>query len=401
MRIFISAGEPSGDLHAANLIEALRARCPSAEFVGFGGPRCAAAGATLLFPLADLAVMGITQVLLRIGTFLKLLRQADRMFREQPPDVVVLVDYPGFNFWMARKARARGIKVVFYIPPQLWAWAGHRVERMKRNVDLVLCGLAFEPDWYRSRGFEHAEFVGHPFFDETAERILDGDFLLGQSARGGPIVAILPGSREGEIHRNGLTLLKAASALSARRPDTRFLITCFKPTHAERMTDLMRDNHIHIANFEIHSQRTPEIIRIADLAWAVSGSVSLELMAEALPTCIVYKVNPLYRRIARWVLQVPYITLVNLLAGREVLPEFLTSGDVSADLAAWAEYRLSQPEERARDSAELAALRDRVAMPGASRRAADRILALLGSERGAPLPGPHARAAIKEPRTET
>lgn len=214
-------------------------------------------------------------------------------------------------------------------------------------------------------------------------------------------MAILPGSREGEIHRNGLTLLNAASALSARRPDTRFLITCFKPAHAERMTDLMRDNHLSITNCEVHSQRTPEIIRVADLAWAVSGSVSLELMAEALPTCIVYKVNPLYRRIARWVLQVPYITLVNLLAGREVMPEFLTSGDVSADLAAWAEYRLSQPEERARDSAELAALRDRVAMPGASRRAAGRILALLGAERGAPLSGPHARAAIKEPKPET
>src|SRR5271156_5972342 len=164
MRIFISAGEPSGDLHGANLIQSLRQQRPDLEFIGFGGPRMEAAGARLLYPLCQLAVMWFLRVLLNATTFLKVLSQADRYFRHRRPDAVILIDYPGFHWWLARRARFHGIPVFYFVPPQLWAWAGWRVEKMRRFVDHVLCSLPFEEAWYAERGVK-ARYVGHPYFD--------------------------------------------------------------------------------------------------------------------------------------------------------------------------------------------------------------------------------------------
>ncbi len=152
MRIFISAGEPSGDLHAANLIGSLRRQYPDARFEGFGGERMTAAGAHLLYPLANLAVMWFLQVFLNIVTFIRLVFMADRHFRDHKPDAVVLVDYPGLHWWIAARAKARGIPVFYFVPPQIWAWAGWRVKKVRRSIDLVLCSLPFEPPWYHARG---------------------------------------------------------------------------------------------------------------------------------------------------------------------------------------------------------------------------------------------------------
>src|SRR5271165_900286 len=185
MRIFISAGEPSGDLHGANLIEALRARLPEAEFVGFGGPKMSEAGAKLLYPLVNLAIMWFLNVFLNILTFIRLIVRADRYFRDQKPDAVILIDYPGLHWWIAKRAKARGVPVFYFVPPQLWAWAGWRVKKVRRYVDQVLCSLPFEPAWYRARGVVDAVYVGHPYFDELADRPLDAAFLARQAAQGG------------------------------------------------------------------------------------------------------------------------------------------------------------------------------------------------------------------------
>ena len=149
MRIFISAGEPSGDLHAANLIHSLRRVYPDAQFDGFGGEKMAAAGANLRYPLVNLAVMWFLRVLLNIRTFFRLADQARDYFIRERPDAVVLIDYPGFHWHIAKRAKAAGIPVIYYVPPQLWAWAGWRIEKVKRTVDEVLCSLPFEPDWYK------------------------------------------------------------------------------------------------------------------------------------------------------------------------------------------------------------------------------------------------------------
>ena len=152
MRIFISAGEPSGDHHAANLIHALRRRLPDAEFVALGGPEVQKAGAQLLYPLIQLAVMWFGRVILNFHKFLAIGSLVDRHFANHRPDVVILIDYPGLHWWLAWCARVRGIPVFYYVPPQLWAWGGWRVKKVRKYVDHVLCSLPFEPDWYHDRG---------------------------------------------------------------------------------------------------------------------------------------------------------------------------------------------------------------------------------------------------------
>src|SRR5690348_3802762 len=154
MRLFVSAGEPSGDLHGANLIESLRRRQPNVQISGFGGERMAAAGCQLLYPLCDLALVGLIRVLVNVPRFRGILKLADRFFHEQRPDALVLIDYPGFHWWLARCARKHGVPVLYFIPPQLWAWGSWRVRKMRRLIDRVLCTLPFEEPWYRQRRSE-------------------------------------------------------------------------------------------------------------------------------------------------------------------------------------------------------------------------------------------------------
>ncbi|MFO0956781.1 MAG: lipid-A-disaccharide synthase [Isosphaeraceae bacterium] len=391
MRIFLSTGEPSGDLHAANLAEALRRRIPGAEFVGFGGPRLEAAGARLLYPLVELSVMWFLRVLLNLHVFLRLLREAEDYFREHRPDLVILIDYPGFNWLVAKRARRQGIPVVYYVPPQLWAWAGWRVKKVRRYVDLVLCSLPFEPAWYAERGVPGAEFVGHPYFDELAERVLDAGFLAAEAEKDGPMVAILPGSRTQEIERNLPIMLRAAERVGRERPDIRFGIACLREKHRELAKKVVARHPSLAANLEIHQGRTPELIRLAECCWSVSGSVGLELMVDALPSVVVYKVRRVDLLIARPFIQAKFISLVNLLADRELFPEYLTWRDVSEPMARQALTWLNHPLERAKAAQKLSALRDQVARPGASERAADRIISLLTSRETHPAyRGPHS-----------
>jgi lipid-A-disaccharide synthase len=378
MRLFLSAGEPSGDLHAANLIRAVRRRRPNVEFLGFGGPRMEEAGAEVLFPLVDLAIMWFGRVLLRLHRFVGVIVDADRVFRARRPDAVILIDYPGLHWWIAWRAKARRIPVFYYVPPQLWAWGGWRVKKVRTTVDLVLCSLPFEPAWYQARGVPQAVYVGHPYFDELAHRTLDDAFLAEQRARGGPVVAILPGSRTQEIHKNFGALLRAAARLAAHRPDVRFVVACLHDRHRDLVRELVAASGTELA-LEVHAARTPELIRLADVAWAVSGSVGLELMVEALPAVVLYTVRPFELWVARHFIKAKFISLVNLLADAEVMPEYLTGRDVSAALADWARRWLDDPAARAQVSSALAAVRDRVAVPGASDRAADRILAALAA----------------------
>jgi lipid-A-disaccharide synthase len=408
MRIFISAGEPSGDLHGANLIQTLRSRIPDAEFVGYGGPNIQEAGATLLYPLVNLAVMWFLNVFLNIITFVRLIIRADRYFRDARPDAVILIDYPGLHWWIAKRAKARGIPVFYYVPPQLWAWAGWRVKKVQKFVDLVLCSLPFEPAWYKARGVSQVEYVGHPYFDELSERELDEAFLAQATTAHGhiPLVAILPGSRTQELTRNLPIMVRAAAKLAQTRPATRFAVACLHERHRELAERIVKEN---VGNengsptpaIELYAARTPELIRLAEIAWAVSGSVSLELMMEALPTVILYKLNRFDLWIARPFIKAKYITLVNLLADTELMPEYLTERDVSDELVAWARSWLDDPKARGRVTANLAALRLVVAQPGASHRAAEKIVHWLRDHTSASsiataYRGPHEPAAFSE-----
>ncbi len=396
MTIFFSAGEPSGDLHGANLIRALCARRPEIQCVGYGGPRMAEAGCQLHADLTVLAVMWFLRALLNLHKFLALAGRADRYFRHHRPDAVVLIDYPGFNWWIARRAKAHGIPVFYYAPPQIWTWASWRVRKMRRFVDHVLCALPFEERWFRERGC-HATFVGHPYFDEVQQRQLDDAFVEKQRRQGGRLVTILPGSRTQEVEQNLRWFLKAAAIIHARLPETRFAVASFKPHQAEMARRLTAGCGLPI---EVHLRRTPELIEAAECCLAVSGSVSLELLYHRKPTVMLYWINRFAYFVQGFFRRVKYITLVNLLAGDELFPddlapydpaqpgadrvpfpEYLTCEDRSREIAEHVIEWLTDESKRQARIAQLTELRARVGHGGASRRAAEYILREL-----APLP---------------
>jgi lipid-A-disaccharide synthase len=366
MHLFISAGEPSGDLHGANLVRALRAREPGLRITGFGGQRMTAAGADLLFPLTDLAVMGVLRVLTNLRTFFRLGRQADNFFHTERPDAVVLIDYPGFNFALAKRAHAAGIPVYYFVPPQIWAWRTGRVKKIRRWCDTVLTALSFEDEWYRGRDVA-TEYVGHPYFDDLAAQKLDPAFLATQQARPGPVVSLLPGSRNMEVTANGPLLFAAARKIHTARPDARFLVASFNEPQAAMVRQMASGAGLPL---EVHVGRTPEVIELADACVAVSGSVGLEMLYRLKPSVVVYKIKPVHRLLMRWLVKVPFISLVNLLADDELYPEFPTTRDDSGAIAGHILRWLSDPAARAVTVGRLRALRDRVAVPGACERAA-------------------------------
>jgi lipid-A-disaccharide synthase len=390
MKIFFSVGEPSGDLHGANLIRRLRERGGAVECVGLGGPKMQQAGCRLLSDLTALAVMGFVRVLGKLPKFWTLLRLADRCFREERPDAVVLIDFPGFNWWIARRAKKHGIPVFYYGVPQMWAWAGWRVRKMRRLVDHVLCKLPFEQRWFQQRGCE-ATYVGHPYFDEMEQQQLDRDFIDRYGSRPGPLVTILPGSRTQEVADNLRWLLKAAAAVHARAPEARFAIAAFRDAHAEAARGAVAESGLPI---EVFTGRTPELIHLAHCTMACSGSVSLELLFHAKPTVVLYWVPRMFFwLVRRFLIKVKYVTLVNLLADpapfadrpapfdphapgaeRVPFPEYPTYEDKSEQIAAHLVEWITNPTTYAARVKQLEELKRRFAQSGASERAADYIL---------------------------
>ncbi|HEX4131977.1 MAG TPA: lipid-A-disaccharide synthase [Pirellulales bacterium] len=409
MKIFFSVGEPSGDLHGANLIRALRDRRPDVQCLGYGGPLMAEAGCQLHEDLTRLAVMWVLRVLLNLHRFLELVSRADRYFQHHRPDAVVLIDYPGFNWWIARRAKAHGIPVFYFAPPQVWAWGGWRIKKMRRFVDHVLCGLKFEADWYAARGC-NATFVGHPYFDEVREHPLDIAFVERLRAADGPLVTILPGSRTQEVEHNLRWFLKAAAMVRQGMPNVRFALAAFKPHQARWAQQAIAASGLKI---EVYLRRTPELIAAAHCCMAVSGSVSLELLYHRRPTVILYWITRSAFWLQRKLRRVRYITLVNLLVSKQpffehgtqppcdraappppadervLFPEYLTCGDRSAEIAEHVVDWLAHPAEHTDCVARLDALRTEVAHGGATRTAAAYIVDTLDQSHHHRLPRPH------------
>ncbi len=372
MRLFLSAGEPSGDLHGANLAALLKRRFPDVEIVGFGGERMSAAGVKLLYPLTDLAVMWLGRVLANLPMFFHLGAKAESYFRTRRPDAVVLIDYPGFHWHIAKRAHRYGIPVYYFVPPQLWAWAGWRVKKVKAHFKAVLTAMPFEEEWYRERGVR-THYVGHPYFDEILHQKLDAEYLARQS---GEIIALLPGSRTQEVSANFPMILRAAKLIAAKRPGVRFLIAAFREKQAAIIREQIAGSDL---NIEILLGKTAEIIEASTACIAVSGSVGLEMMVRLKPTVVVYRTGPAFYWVSRQLRKCKFISLVNLLADTELFPEFSGSKDfhpqIAAQILAWLEY----PEEREALVAKLRELRDRVAAPGAVERAAEFLIAELSS----------------------
>ena len=372
MRVFFSVGEPSGDQHAAHLIHEMRKRRPELEAVGYGGPAMQAAGCELRFQLTKLAVMGFLRVVPLLRQFIGLAKRAAEEFKENPPDAVVLVDFPGFNWYIAKAAKKAGVPVYYYMPPQLWAWGPWRVRKVRRLINQVLCALPFEHDWYTKRGV-NATYVGHPFFDEVAEKKLDADFIDELSGET-PLVAVLPGSRTHEVERNLPLMAKVISRLQKKHPDTRFVVASYNEQQQALANGILSDAGVTLPSY---IDRTSEVIEAADCCLMVSGSVSLELLARKTPGAVVYRLTRLHTTLRPVVIGCKYITLTNLIAGRELMPEFVSAGseEPTVDslfgvLDGW----LGEPDQLAAVTQELTELAESAVLPGATGNAADAIL---------------------------
>lgn len=378
MKLFFSVGEPSGDVHAAHLVAELRTRMPRADVTGYGGPRMEKVGCRLDFRMTDLAVMGIRAVVPHLWRFYRLAKNARRIFRDRRPDAVVLVDFPGFNWWIARYAHAEGIPVFYYLPPQIWAWGSYRVARMQKHVDHVLCCFPFERQWYADRGVA-AEFVGHPVFDEIAGHPYDEAFQVTQRSRPGKIVGILPGSRDREVRDNFPIQLEVVAELFRRNPHVRCLVANYKQSQRQFCEQLAKSRQ-SLPPIEYHVGRTADIIQAADVCAMVSGSVSLEMLAHATPAVVLYRSSWSIAWFCRHVIECSYISLPNLFAGRMLLPEYYIVGPTQTyvrqivDQLAW---WLEDESEWTRRKRQLEELRDQVCIRGAIARAADSILGKL------------------------
>jgi len=390
MHVFFSVGEPSGDLHGANLIGELQKRT-TVRASGLGGPKMLAAGCELMRDMSDLAVMGLFPVLAKLPQFWRLKKEVAQSLDQHRPDAVVLIDYPGFNWHVARMAKERGIPVFYYGLPQVWAWATWRAAKVRRFVDHALCKLPFEEAWFKEQGC-NATYVGHPYFDELRQQRLDQEFLQRRQAAGARLVTLLPGSRNQEVKYNLPDLLKAAAKVKAACPNVKLMIASYNEPQAAVARKLVAGTGVEA---HVFVGRTAELIAAADCCLACSGSVSLELLYHAKPAVILYRVGWLtYQYVSRMV-NVRYICLVNLLAskrplgaarvsegeGDEILfPEFPAWRDRSEDVAKHAIGWLQNEPVRQRLIGRLTALRSQVASGGASARAADYIVQALHAE---------------------
>lgn len=372
LRVFVSAGEPSGDLHAANLVRELAAARPSALFAALGGRELEAAGAELLHDmLADFSVMGLKDALRVIPSVIRVRNRALDFIDSWRPDVAILVDYPGFNVNFAKFLKRRGIPVVYYICPQVWAWAPWRVRKISRRIDRALVVFEFEREFYGRRGID-ASYVGHPLGDLFAARGLDRDFLEnGPLSDAAYLVALVPGSRTAEIERGFPVKAAAARMIKAARPEVSFAVPVVKREHARMVERIAREEGLEC---RVLVGRTYEVMKMAGFALATSGTATLELAHFGTPMIVLYRTNPTGLFLKRFLLTTPHVSLVNILAGREIVPEFVYWRNHEEIIAHKALSIISDDGRYRRMSADISDVAAAVSRPGASRNAAREVL---------------------------
>lgn len=320
MKYFISVGEPSGDLHASELIAALRHADTDARIAFLGGDlMAAAAGCAPVIHYREMAFMGFSEVLRHLPAIAANMRRARQAIDEFRPDVLVLVDYPSFNLKLARYAKERGIKVAYYISPKVWAWKEWRVKQIRRYIDRMCCILPFEPAFYRNRHDYDAVYVGNPSVKEVDERISRAssraEFLRRNNLPDRPIIALVPGSRRSEI-KNNLQVMEAAAA---RYPD-------YQPAVAGAPgIDLSYYGYYLTPGTPIVDNDTFELMLHAEVAMVTSGTATLECALTSTPQVVCYRANgvKLSYKIMEKLLKIPYVSLPNLIAGKRIVPEML------------------------------------------------------------------------------
>lgn len=322
LRVGIVAGESSGDQLGAALITALRARVPDVRCFGMAGPKMAAAGCDVWVSSDELSTMGLFEVLGHLPRLLRLRRGLAARFQQERPDVFVGIDVPDFNLGLAKRLKASGLKTVQYVSPQVWAWRQGRVRTIGRSCDLVLCLLPFETEFYSRHGV-HAEFVGHPLADQIPLDV-DRDAARGELGlpREATVIALLPGSRMGEVERLGADFAAAAAWIASQRPEIRFVA----PMASARIRGLFEATLAAMPNLppidcvDGHAQR---VLVAADAAIVASGTATLETLLTGRPMVVAYRFGALTALLLRRLVKVQYFSQPNLLIGRRLVPEFL------------------------------------------------------------------------------
>jgi lipid-A-disaccharide synthase len=369
----ISCGEPSGDLYAGALASEILKIEPGAAISGFGSDRLRAAGASLVGDFKGLSVTGLTEALRVIPRSWQNYRALVRAAADERPDVFVPIDFPDFNFFPARAMHKRGIPVVYYISPQLWAWRRGRLKTMKRVADRVLVIFPFEAPFYEAEGVP-VTFVGHPLLELTPAPVAREPFLRGHGLDPSrPVVALLPGSRRNELRAILPDLVRTAGAIAARLPAAQFLIAR-APHLDETLLAPLADWPSGASRPVVVEGQTDAVLASADVAVVASGTVTVQAALHGCPMVVVYRVGPITYTLGKPLVHVDTYAMVNLVAGARVVPE-LIQDDFTPDAAAAEALKvLLDPAHAAKVKSDLAAVRGKLGTAGASRRAAEAVI---------------------------
>jgi len=365
--IMIVAGEASGDMHGANLVREMLRIDPALNFYGIGGKKLREEGVKLLANASDMAVVGLTEVISKLGSILKIMGMMKRSLDERRPDLVILIDYPDFNLPLANAAKKRGIKIFYYISPQVWAWRKGRIGQIKKTVDKMAVILPFEVDTYGQEGFT-VNYVGHPLLDMVklnySKQESRKKFGLAENKI---TIGILPGSRLSEVGKLMPELLRASEILAQKMPEVQFVLPLADTLEEKIITKIISGFNVKV---KIISSNTYDVISCADLALVASGTATLETALLGIPMVIVYKISLLSYLIGRLIVDVKNIGLVNIIAGKTIVPELIQGDACGKRIAVEALAILTNEEKKQEMIKELMAIRARLGEPGAAIRAA-------------------------------
>jgi lipid-A-disaccharide synthase len=370
-RILIVTGEASGDLHGAHLAKAIAAQDPSAQLVGIGGPGMKAAGVTMIPGVPQLDFVGLVG-LSAVRAIIQRVLAVRRVLKAEPWDLVVFIDNPGLNMRLARMAKAAGRRVLYYIAPQIWAWRPGRMKWIQERVDHVVVILPFEPDLYRHAGVR-CTFVGHPLLDSVApaydRKALRRQFNLEESA---PVIGLFPGSRVAEVNMLLPVLLQTAAELLKRDPKTQFILAQASSIGDKLLRDLLRESPVPVL---VVRDQASEAMAVSDLLLVASGTATLQAAVVGTPMILLYKTTLATYWVARMWIRVKWIGLVNLVAGRTVVPELIQDEATVERLTKEACRLLNDRQAYNEMKNGLRQVRQSLGDPGASFRTAQVVLA--------------------------
>ena len=376
-RILISAGEASGDIHAAAVTAAIKKIDSSAEVFGMGGDALRNAGGEVLFDIKDHGVMGFVEVLKKLPDLFKLRDDFEKVMDERKPDCLITVDYPGFNMKLAKLAHDKGIPVVSYIAPSAWAWHKSRAKKVAKIVDKVACIFPFEYDVYKEAG-AYVEFVGHPLVDIVKPSMTKEEAMaFAGKEEGKKLILLMPGSRLMEIEKMLPTLLEAAKIIKKQLPEVSFVMP-----RAGTIPISLLEEKIQVSGLDVKitEGNNYDLFSVADLALATSGTVTLEAALCGLGSVIVYKTNPVTYFIAKLLVNIPHIGLPNIVAAKSVVPELIQNDFTPAKVAQEA-LALLESERNAKMKEDLAYVKERLGKPGAVGRVAELVLKIAREKR--------------------